>query len=175
MSLTFAPRSKARESIAPESIAPDDSNATENGAVPFTCRDIWTLASFAYDSTLVHDDAYQPDRGAYAELITDIGGFACAYTSPRNGNRITLAVATSDDPLAFVALEAHIAATSTQVLSFGPPSEIQVFKVRGVDSNIADYEIFLNGYWISATSNLFHTPNGATALIQALVQTLSCE
>jgi len=139
--------------------------------VPFTCSDIWMLASFTYDQTLVHDYSYVPDRGSYAELIKEVGGFACAFTSPRNGNRITLAVSRGK-PGSFAALEAHIAATSTQVLMFGPPSEIRVYKIKGSGSYIGDYEIFVDGFWISTTSNLFHTPNGATTLIQAILQTV---
>jgi hypothetical protein len=164
MSISFA--SKPAAPVSPSTDCATDS-------VQLSCNDIWMLASFTYDPTLVHDDSYVPDRGTYAELIHDIDGFACAYTSPRNGNRITIAIARADFPGSFDALQGHIAATSTQVLTFGPPSEIQVYKIKGIGSYAGDYEIFVNGYWISLTSNLFHTPNGATTLIQAVIQTLS--
>jgi hypothetical protein len=139
--------------------------------VPFTCDEIWTLVASAYDSTLVHDYSYAPDRTTFAAAIEEAGGFACAYTSTRNGNRITLAVA-KGAPGSFSIYESSIAANSRKITKFGPPSELRVYKVKGRGHRPGDYEIFTNGYWISATSNLFHTPNGATPLINATLETI---
>lgn len=132
--------------------------------VPFTCDEIWMRVAAAYDPTLVRDFSYVPDRTTFAAAIAEAGGFACAYTSTRNGNRITLAVA-KGAPDSFAIYELSIAANSRKITKFGPPSELRVYKVKGRGHRPGDYEIFMNGYWISATSNLFHTPNGATPLI----------
>jgi hypothetical protein len=139
--------------------------------VPFTCDEIWMRVAAVYDSSLVHDLSYAPDRITFAAAIEEAGGFACAYTSTRNGNRITLAVA-KGAPDSFSIYESGIARNSRKITKFGPPSELRAYKVKGRGHRPGDYEIFTDGYWISATSNLFHTPNGATPLINATLEVI---
>lgn len=143
-------------------------HATEK--VPFTSRDVWNIARYSYDRTLVHNPSYLPLAGGYAADIESYGGFASEYRSPAEGNVITLAVAKAA-PGTFAAEEAGIAARSTEVSGYGP--DVQVYELNGGGTYTGDFEIFTDGgYWISTTSNLFATPGDAAAMIQATLQTI---
>ncbi len=154
----------------PNLIATHNVVTTHQGEkVPFNSTDVWNIAKGSYDPTLARDHSYVPAKGSYAAAIKKAGGFASGYLSKANGNEITFAVAKGKTG-AFAAEQAEIAKTGTPVDIFGPG--VKAYEVNGGGTYTGDYEVFVNGYWISVTSNLFTSPQAAAPLIQSILQTI---
>lgn len=130
-----------------------------------TPDDVLNLVKAKYDSTLYPNARYEAVPGTYPGDIERAGGQSEQYVA-RDGNVMTIGVAKGN----FAQMEQAIAKTSTVVNGFGPG--VQVYAVNGGGTYTGDYEVFAGGYWFSLTSNLFTSPQAATPIIQAALQTI---
>lgn len=130
-----------------------------------TPDDVLNLVKARYDKTLYPSARYEAVPGTYQGDIERAGGQAEQYISS-DGNVITIGVAKGN----FAQYQQAIAKNSTVVNGFG--SGVQVYQVKGGGTYTGDYEVFAGGYWFSLTSNLFTSPQAATPIIQAALQSI---
>jgi hypothetical protein len=133
--------------------------------VPFTIQDIWNVIGSQYDSSLYPNARFEPMPGTYIGDLAQAGGLTEQYVG-HDGNTVTIGVAKG----AFPAMQQKIAQDSTLLTGFG--EGVKVYEVHGGGTYTGDYEVFVNGYWFSFTSNLFTSPQAATPMIQAALQTI---
>jgi hypothetical protein len=130
-----------------------------------TPDDVLNLVKAKYDNTLYPNARYEAVPGTYQGDIERAGGQAEQYIA-RDGNVMTIGVAKGN----FAQFEQAIAKNATVVNGFG--AGVKVYAVNGGGTYTGDYEVFAGGYWFSLTSNLFTSPQAATPIIQAALQTI---
>jgi hypothetical protein len=138
------------------------SNRTQVIVAP---SDVFNLVKVNYDSTLYSSARYEAIPGTYPADIENAGGQSEQYIG-RDGNVVTIGVAKGN----FAAFERTIAANSIVIGGYG--AGVEVYEVDGGGTFTGDYEVFAGGYWFSLTSNLFTSPQAASPIIQAALQTI---
>jgi hypothetical protein len=171
-SATSTPVAQPTTAPAPTtSVAP--SGAISGTPVGITCSELLPDEVVkTINPGFVAQGAFTPEGSSYPATIVSINGVACGWTNASTGDTLVVAVAKpAADSLK--SLEATVAAAGTATSAFGAAPSIRGYEAQSGGTSSGDMEVFSEeGYWISATSGLFHTPDDAKSTISAILETL---
>jgi hypothetical protein len=158
---------KAHHSVSPAvpSKPANDNIPSHRTQVIVAPSDVFNLVKAKYDNTLYPSARYEAVPGTSAADIERAGGQSEQYIG-RDGNVITIGVGKGN----FTQYQQAIAKNATLLNGFG--KEVKVYEVKGGGTYTGDYEVFVGDYWFSLTSNLFTSPQAATPMIQAALQSI---
>lgn len=118
----------------------------------------------------VIDPSHIADEGEW-HAITTMGGVLCAWGGSDNKGDIVIGYA-HPDAASLASIEAHFAGDGTYVKADELARSTDAVAYFGSLGGVPDAEVFVGGYWVTISSNLFSTANDAGSLLDSVNQVI---